>query len=104
MFDNLLDIANCDISDLIDEHGQVKTEKLKDLNTYPIQGYDRTVTETKDGVNVKTSIKMVDKLKAVTEITKMLGMVAPERIEVKQTIEVVPMALPKVKKDKKDKD
>jgi len=81
MFDNLLDIANSDISDYIDEDGNIKVEEFDKLNTYVLAQYDKTVNETDSSRNVKQSIKMLDKLKAISELVKILGMVQ-EKVEV----------------------
>jgi phage terminase small subunit len=89
LFDNLLEVADADISDFLDENGDVKVDEFKKLNTRVIAEYNQTISDTKDGQNVKRSIKLKDSLKAVAELTKILGMIK-EKVEHSGTIEIIP--------------
>lgn len=102
IFDKLVATAGADISDFIDEKGQIKIEDFDNLNTYFVAQYDKTVSDTQAGRNVKQSIKMMDKLKAISELVKILGMIT-EKTEHSGTIEFIPGIRPKDIKDSKEK-
>ena len=93
IFNSLYSAATADIGDYVDENGEIKAEKLSELNTLPIQQYDRTVSDTKEGQNVKTSIKLMDKIKAMQELNKIFGIIN-EKVEHSGTIEIVPAVRP----------
>lgn len=95
IFDKLVAVAGADISDFIDEHGNIKVSEFNNLNTYFVAQYDKTVSDTKEGQNVKQSIKMLDKLKAISDLVKILGMIT-EKIEHSGTIDVVKAVRPDV--------
>jgi phage terminase small subunit len=93
LFNKLFLMAGSDISDYIDEFGHVKVDKFKEINTYPIAQYDQTITDTKDGQNVKQSIKLMDKQKSIDTLAKILGMIQ-EKVEHSGTIEIKPAERP----------
>ncbi len=93
LFDDLLDVANSDISDFIDENGNIKVDEFNELNTKVIAEYNQTISDTKDGQNVKRSIKLKDSLKAMAELTKILGMIK-EKVEHSGVIEIIPTEEP----------
>ena len=81
MFNKLVDVSGADIGDYLDEHGDIKVEKFGDLNTFLIDSYSKTISDTKEGQNIRMTIKMTDKLKAISELVKILGMIT-EKVEV----------------------
>lgn len=95
LFKKLLNMADFDISDYIDEYGGIDLAKLNKENSFPVSEVTRKVTETKDGVNVHESIKTVDKIKAIQELTKILGMIQ-EKVEHTGTINVVKAVRPDI--------
>lgn len=101
IFNDLYTIATSDISEFIDDNGDIKVTELKKLNAVPIQQYDRTVTDTKEGQNVKTSIKFADKIKAIQELNKIFGIIQ-EKVEHSGTIEVVPAVRPDKKEEEEE--
>lgn len=81
LFQKLIDASGADIGDFLDEYGDIKTHNFNDLNTFLIDSYSKSVSDTKEGQNVRMTIKMVDKLKAIQELTKILGMIT-DKVEV----------------------
>ena len=75
LFDNLLGVANYDISQLIDEHGDVRVDEFDKINTFIIQQYDKSESESEKRYSKKVSIKLMDKLKATEMLVKILGMI-----------------------------
>jgi phage terminase small subunit len=75
-FNNLVKIANSDINDVVEvEDGKMKIKNLDEIDSYIIQEIKQTVTNTKDGENKNTSIKVYDKVKAIDGMLKVLGMI-----------------------------
>jgi phage terminase small subunit len=73
---NLLNIANADVSDIIEiEDGNVKIRDLEEIDSSVIQAIDQSKTITAYGENTRTSVKMHDKTKAIAELTKVLNMI-----------------------------
>ena len=93
LFDDLLNVVNADVADYIDENGEIDVKKIKSLNTFPLVEYNRTVSDTAQGQNVKTSVKLLDKLKAISELTKILQMIN-EKVEIFGDIELIPAVRP----------
>ena len=93
-FNKLLNMTNFDISDYIDEQGNIDLALLKSDNSFPITEIKKVTRETKFGIDVVESIKTVDKLKAISELTRLLGMIQ-EKVEHTGTIEIIPAERPK---------
>ena len=87
-------LASADISDYLDDQGNIKVEEFKELNTYPIAQFDKNITDTANGQNIKQSIKLLDKQKALEMISKILGMIQ-EKIEHSGVVEIIPAVRPK---------
>jgi phage terminase small subunit len=94
MFDKLLNVVGADISDYIDKNGDVKVEAFEQMNTYPIAEYTQSISDTAQGQNIKRTIKLKDSLKAISELTKILGMIQ-DKVEHSGTIEIIPAERPK---------
>lgn len=75
LFKKLVNLTGSDISDYLDEEGNVKVKDFQKMNTYPITQYDQTITTTEKGQNIKQTIKLQDKQKAIDSLAKILGMI-----------------------------
>jgi hypothetical protein len=83
----LVDILDFDITDFLDENGYIDFEKVKEANnSFPIAEVARKENNTKYGRNIQESIKTVDKLKAISELTKILQMIK-EKVEIDLNID-----------------
>lgn len=95
-FNNLLKVANADISDIVEyEDNKMSIRNFSDIDTSAIQEVNHTVSETAQGINVKKSIKMHDKMKAIDGIMKALGMT--NKIEFEGDIIIKPAVRPEEK-------
>jgi len=81
MFKNLLNIIDFDISDYLDENGKIDLQLVKDKKSFAISEVRESESTTKYGLNVSKGIKSHDKLKAISEMNKILGMIK-EKIEI----------------------
>jgi len=95
MLDKFIDIADSDISDVVEYDGkELKIKKLKDIkNTKVIHEIKHKVSDTKYGENIEKSVKMYDKVKALENIAKILNMIA-DKTELTGTIEIIPAKRP----------
>jgi len=95
VFDDLLKMVSVDISDIVEyENGEMKIKNFTDVkNTSIIKKITQKISETKDGRSVTESIEIVDKLKAIESMLKVLNM-NQEKMEIKQTIEIIPATRP----------
>jgi len=93
LFNKLITIAGADISDYIDEYGNISVEKFQELNTYPVAAYDQSISDTAAGRNIRQSIKLMDKQKSIDTLSKILGMIQ-DKIEHSGTIEIKPAERP----------
>lgn len=75
LFKKLLNIVDFDISSYVDDDGNICLDKINKENSFPISEVTRKVTESKYGTNIQESIKTVDKLKAISELAKVLNMI-----------------------------
>lgn len=75
LFHKLKRISSADISEFIDESGNIKVEDFKHIDTFAVAQYDQAVSDTKEGQNVRQSIKMMDKQKSIDTLAKILGMI-----------------------------
>lgn len=101
-FDNLLKMANADISDVV-EYSDEEGMTIKDfdtIDTQAVQSISENVSQTKYGPNVSKSIKMYDKQKAISDLLKVLNMIT-EKVEHSGTLEVVKAVRPDKFPDKK---
>jgi len=90
LFDDLVRVAESDIADVMDyEGGELTINDFKNIDSTIVKEINHTVIESKDGVKVFKSVKMHDKLKAMSELVKILGMIT-EKIEHSGTIEIIP--------------
>jgi phage terminase small subunit len=89
VFNKLLNVVDFDISDYVDKDGNIDLEKITRENSFPISEISRREQVSKYGTSVHESIKTIDKLKAIQELTKILGMIQ-EKVEHSGTIKVVP--------------
>ena len=94
LFHKLKKISSADISEFIDESGNIKVEDFKCLDTFAVAQYDQAVSDTKEGQNVRQSIKMMDKQKAIDTLAKILGMIQ-DKVEHTGEIIVLPAERPK---------
>lgn len=95
-FDNLIKMANSDISDVV-EYNKKDGVEIKDfdtIDTHSVQSITENISETKYGKNIIRSVKMYDKQKANSDLIKVLDMVS-EKTELSGTIEVIPAQRPK---------
>jgi alkyl hydroperoxide reductase subunit AhpC len=87
LYDKLIRTASADISDYIDESGDVKVSEFNDMDTYPIAHYEQAISDTAYGRNIKRVIKLKDSQKAIDTLGKVLGMIKePEPVAVEITI------------------
>lgn len=94
IFDALLELAHADIADVVEyKNGQMKIKDFQDSNTKIIQSISRTVTDTKDGQRVNESIKIIDRVKPLTELARILNMIKDES-DNSQNIIVIPAVRP----------
>lgn len=82
-FDNLLKIANSDISDIVEyKDGVMKIKDFDKIDSTAIQQINQTIVDTKDGKRTNESVKLYDKTKSMNELLKVLGMIQ-EKISMK---------------------
>lgn len=85
LFYKLKKVASSDISDFINEAGDIRAEEFNQLDTFPIAQYDQSISQTETTRNEKRSIKLMDKQKAISDLTKILGMIKepePPKLEI----------------------
>ena len=101
-FDNLLKIANADISDVVEFDGdRMNVKPFDKSDTFLISEIKETVSEHQHGVNVNRSVKLKDSGKALSELLKVLGMVT-EKVEHTGEIVIVPARKPEKEKGEDD--
>lgn len=85
LFYRLKKIASSDISEFINESGDIRAEEFNQIDTFPIAQYDQSILQTETTRNEKRSIKLMDKQKAISDLTKILGMIKdpePAKLEI----------------------
>lgn len=93
-FKNILDIANADIRDIVKyEDGIMEVKNFSETDTRALQSISQNITETKEGENVNTKIQMYDKLKALSEMAKILKMI-DNKIELSGDVIITPAKRP----------
>ena len=104
MFENLLEIGNSDIADVVDyKNGSMIIKEFEKVNTSLIKSISQTTTDTKEGVRTVEKVEMHDKLSAIKEIDKILGL-ATDKVEHSGSIEIIPAKRPERKRLKKDEE
>jgi phage terminase small subunit len=93
LFDDLLTIVNADVADYIDEDGEIDVSKIKKLNTFCLAEYNKITSDTANGQNVKITVKLLDKLKAISELTKILNMIS-DKVEVFGDVKIIKAKIP----------
>lgn len=85
-FENLLKIANADIKDIVkvNEHGNVSLKNLDEIDTMGVKGISFSRSDNKYGETTHTSIQMLDKQKAISDLLRVLSMIQ-EKMKVKIT-------------------
>jgi hypothetical protein len=93
-FGSLLRIASSDIANVVDfEDGQMKVKDFKNVDSSVIKAVSQNVTETANGVNVHTSVVLHDKVKAISELLKVLNMIN-EKMEIFGDVEIISAKIP----------
>jgi phage terminase small subunit len=104
IFDNLLNIANADLGSMLEQTDDgVRLKNLKEIDTSIIQSISQSRSDNKYGESKSLSIKLFDKSKAISDLTKVLGMIT-EKIEHSGDIKIIAAERPDKKKEESEED
>jgi phage terminase small subunit len=75
-FENLLRLANADISNVVEyEDDEMKIKNFSEIDTSIVQSVNHTEHPTKYGTAINKSVKLFDKTKALSDLLKVLNMI-----------------------------
>ena len=103
-FDNLLKIANADITDVVDYEGdRMEVRPFNQSNTFLIAEIKEVIIETANGTNINKSVKLKDSTKAISELIRVLGMIT-DKVEHSGEVIIIPAVRPVKDKEEVEED
>lgn len=102
--DNLLKIANADLGSILEKTADgLKVKDFDKIDTSIIQSISQSRSDTKYGEASSLSIRLFDKSKAISDLTKVLGMIT-EKVEHSGDIKIIAAERPDKKKEESEED
>lgn len=102
--DNLLKIANADLGSVLEKTADgLKVKDFDKIDTSIIQSISQSRSDNKYGEASSLSIRLFDKSKAISDLTKVLGMIT-EKVEHSGDIKIIAAERPDKKKEESEED